>query len=375
MALEETFGPWLDALRAGAGGFELFDAHTHIGRHDPDGFKQTPAELVAGLDACGSRALVFPMNEPDGYGDGVANDEALAAAHEHPDRLFAFCRVDPNAGDAAVAEARRCLDAGARGIKLHPRAQRFTMSHPLVRELVVLAHERALPVLVHAGRDIPALGADTVRLSAEFPAASLILAHAAISDLAWLWRELPAHPNLYVDTAWWNPVDVVALFTLAPPGQVLWASDSPYGLPTVAAVQGLRCAVQAGLTPEGLRGAAGGQLARLVAGEAPLDLGPAPRSPRALDPLLERVVSYLATTIGRAFAGADYAETLALARLACAVGDDAETGAVCAAVLELLDLFEEHLAPPVDDRPLPEAGRFLISAMYVARTPAAALPE
>ena len=372
--VQETFGPWLDRLRADVSDLELFDAHTHIGRNDPDGFKQTAAELMAGLAACDSRALVFPMHEPGGYQDGVHNDEALAAAQDSSGRLLAFCRVDPNEGDAAVAEASRCLDAGARGIKLHPRAEQFTMSHPAVRALVSLAHDRELPVLIHAGRGIPALGSDTVHLSAEFGRARLILAHAAISDLAWLWRELPGHPNLFVDTAWWNPVDVMALFTLAPPGQVLWASDSPYGMPILAAVQGLRCALQAGLTGEQLRGVAGGQLARLVEGAEPLDLGPAPGTPRPLDPLLERVVTHLATTIGRAFVQADYEETLVLARLACAVGDGVPAASVCAAVLELLDLFEAHLAPPAPGRPLPEAARFLVAALYVARTPDVPLP-
>src|SRR3712207_8219663 len=89
------------------------------------------------------------------------------------------------------------MDAGARGIKLRPRAGRFTLHEGRVRELVALAHERRAPVLIHAGRGIPALGEDTVRLSGEFPGARLILAHCAISDLAWLWRGLPAHPPLF----------------------------------------------------------------------------------------------------------------------------------------------------------------------------------
>ena len=365
--IEDVLAPWLDQMREAAGGFDLFDAHTHIGRNDPDGFKQTPDELVAGLGRCGARALVFPMHEPDGYGD--ANDEAVAAAAGSDGRLVAFCRVQPRDGAAAVAEARRALDAGARGIKLHPRAEGFTMGLATVRELVALAHERQVPVLIHAGRGIPALGEDTVHLGAEFHDAKLILAHAAISDLAWLCHELPRVPNVYVDTSWWNPVDLVALFTLAPPGQVLYASDSPYGSPTVGAVQTLRCARQAGLTDEQVRGVAGGQLARIMAGETPLDLGPPPGRAIAIDPLLERIVSHLGTVISRAFVRADFTEVLGLARLACAVGDEADCAPVAATVLELLDLFERHLAPPEDGRPFPVAARFLVAAIFVARTP------
>ena len=243
--------PWFDRLGADVAGLELYDAHTHVGRNDPDGMKQEPEELLAGLAAVDARGIVFPMHEPDGY--PPANDAVLAAA-EASDKLVAFCRVNPH--DGAVAEAERCLDAGARGIKLHPRAERFTFSEPAVRDLVALAHERKVPMLVHAGRGIPALGRDTVALSGEFPDATLILAHCAVSDLAWLWRALPERPNLLIDTAWWLPADLIAMFALAPPGNVVWASDSPYGWPLPSAVMALRCALQAG---PGLRaGARGG---------------------------------------------------------------------------------------------------------------------
>ena len=65
------------------------------------------------------------------------------------------------------------------------------MDEPVVGELVALAHERHMPMLIHAGRGIPALGQNTVRLAERYPDATLILAHAAISDLAWLWQVLP----------------------------------------------------------------------------------------------------------------------------------------------------------------------------------------
>ena len=42
---------------------------------------------------------------------------------------------------------------------------------------------------------------------------------------------LPEHPNIFIDTAWWNPADHIALFSLVAPSQIVWASDSPYGLP------------------------------------------------------------------------------------------------------------------------------------------------
>ena len=121
-------------------GLELFDAHTHVGYNDPDGMKQSPEELVAGLQRAGARgAFMFPFHEPDGYPE--PNDAIIAAAREHEGLLVPFCRVNPHHG--ALEEATRCLDAGARGIKLHPRAEKFTLDNP-ERQAADRARARAL---------------------------------------------------------------------------------------------------------------------------------------------------------------------------------------------------------------------------------------
>lgn len=354
-----------------AGRPRLFDAHTHIGANDPDGMQQAPEELLAGLPAGDARAVVFPMHEPDGYPE--ANDAVLEAAAGSHGRLVAYCRVDPRTD--AVAEARRCLAAGARGIKLHPRAERFDLSEPAVSDLVALAGERQAAVLIHAGRGIPALGRDTVALSGRYPDARLILAHSAISDLAWIWREMPSHPNLFIDTSWWHPSDLLALFSLVAPRQVLWASDSPYGEPRFSAALALRCAMQAGLDSHALRAVMGGQLDRLVAGKAPGDFGPPPTPGGALDPLLERVVVHLTGALQRAFADAEIDEPLALGRLACAVGEDHPHARVASEVLELLDGYDELVAPPGPGRVFPDALRLVVMALVLARTPDVVLPE
>ena len=369
--VEAIMRPWWDRLRDELGDVALYDAHTHVGADDPDGVKQTPAELLAKLESASARAVVFAMHEPAGY--PPANDRVLEAAAGSGGRLVAFCRVDPRVD--AVAEARRCLDAGARGIKLHPRAEQFTLSEPAVRELVALAHERRVPVLIHAGRGIPALGRDTVRLSGEFPGARLILAHAAISDLAWLWRVLPDHPNLLIDTAWWDPADMMALFTLVPPGNILWASDSPYGLPLTSAVMHLRLAVQAGLGADAIRTIAGAQIERLLDGGDPIDAGPAPGRPRPIDPLLERVVSHAAQAVARTFGQGDPSEPVALAKLSCGVGEDSEHAEVFAAVLDLLETYEENIGDVPEGARIPPAARLLLAALTVARTPDVALPD
>ena len=236
--------PWYERLRAEVPDLDVFDAHTHIGANDPDGYSCSRQELVEFLGRVDASAFVFPMHEPDGY--PAANDMVMAEAAASDGRLFPLCRLNPH--DEPLAEARRCLAAGARGIKLHPRAEAFNLDHPDLQDVFALADELRLPILCHAGRGIPALGRHSIEVCSRHPGLRLILAHAGISDLSWIWREAPAHPNLFFDTAWWSPSDVQALFALVPPGQILMASDAPYGTPAFAATMAIRHGLQVGLS-------------------------------------------------------------------------------------------------------------------------------
>ena len=372
--IDSLLAPWTTQLRELVDGLEIFDAHTHLGQNDPDGMTQTPAELLAGLRSAGAAgAFTFAMHEPDGY--PPANDMVLAAAADSGGRLVPFCRVSPAADADAVAEARRALDAGAHGIKLHPRAEQFTLDHPAVRELAALAAERELPMLVHAGRGIPALGSHMVALAAEFPAARFILAHAGITDLAWLWQVAPAHPNLLFDTSWWIGPDLLALFALVAPGQIVFASDAPYGHTLVSAVSQLRLMLQAGLSGDQIRCVMAGQSQRIARRDALADAGgPVGERERPARVLLERVVTF--TTLGAlAMVRGDHdgrgREQLALARLACNVPAGYADAPVFAAVARLLDRFAE-LADAEPDARRPRT--LLMLATAVARTPDVPLP-
>jgi predicted TIM-barrel fold metal-dependent hydrolase len=365
----EAIKPWSELVLDQIPGVELFDAHTHVGQNDPDGMHQTPEELLAGLELAGARgAFVFPMQEPSGY--PPANDMVLEAARRSDGVLVPFCRVDPH--QDAVAEAERAIAAGARGIKLHPRAEQFTLDHPRVRDLCAVAHEHTLPVLIHAGRGIPALGLDAVELAGQFPNARLILAHAGVSDLSWIWRVAPDHPNLLFDTAWWMPADFEALFSLVPPGQIVFASDAPYGATAVSVAVQLRVALQAGLSPRQIRSIASEQALRLATG-APLEPAGPPVGERERAPhvLLDRVAASLLLAVISGFRGGDPTELLALARLACDVPDDIDDAPVFAAIRRLIDGFDAYNAEHPDDR---RRMTFLILAATVAHTPEVPVP-
>ena len=373
LAADALLEPWFSCLQDQLGETRIFDCHTHLGCADPDGSCFDVDELSGALAAVDGRAVVFPLAEPSGY--RAANDRTLAAAQTAEGRLVAFCRVDPHSG--AVGELERAVGRGAAGIKLHPRAERFGLDDPAVRGIFDFANERRLPIIVHAGRGIPSLGADALALALEYPRVPLILAHAAIADLSWIWREAAGQRNLFFDTAWWNTADQLALFALLPPGQILFASDTPYGRTIAAALVVLRVAMAAGLNAEQIAMVAGGQLERLLAGVEPLDLGPAPTVPAAgPGPLLERVHSLLVAAAARLTAGYPADEYLELARLACELPGDHPDAAAAASVRELLDRHAAYLAtdPPRRGPRVPGIHLIFVAAA-IARTPSLPLPS
>jgi predicted TIM-barrel fold metal-dependent hydrolase len=252
-------------------GAEIFDAHLHLG-HDIDGFSGQYEELERIMDAYDvSRAFMFCMDEPDREPAFRApNDRTLESAERSNGRLIPFVRLDLTA-DGPIEEAVRCLDRGARGIKLHPRAQRFTLNDERLAPVFELAAERRVPILIHGGRGLPPIAAHLSRLVERYPEAQLIIAHAGIADMAALAGVFAGRKGVFFDTSVWSPVDLLDFFHQVPPEQILYASDYPYGRQPQSLLISLRTAITAGLNESQLRDMLAGNANRIAAGEEPLE--------------------------------------------------------------------------------------------------------
>ena len=176
-----------------------------------------------------------------------------------------------------------------------------------MRELVALAHERRVPVLIHAGRGIPALGRDTVRAVRRVPGRAAD--PRARGDL---------RPRLAVARAA-RPPEPVHRHRVVGPGGHDGAVHARRRRANIAV--GERLAVRA---PAHVRGPApaarrpggprrAGAARRSRAGRssdcstAASRSTPArrPAAARPIDPLLERVVSHSAQAIARTFGAGD----------------------------------------------------------------------
>jgi predicted TIM-barrel fold metal-dependent hydrolase len=304
----------------GAEGIRPFDVHSHTGA-DIDGSTRTAEEHVRDLALLDGRSVIFPFCVSSGYGE--ENLRVVEECRLNPDRLVPFARLDPKL--ISAADAAGALEAGARGFKLHPRGEDFQLGHPGVEAILGVAAAARAPVLVHAGAGVGSFGATIVELADRHRDCPIVLAHAAVSDLVWLGGVAADHPNIYFDTAWWNPSDLLALFALVPPGQILFGSDEPYMKLEVVLAIVLRCARFVGLSEEAIALILGGQLAALLEGDAPLDAGPPPdRSSFSMSALDGRLAILLAAAGGCMLGGGDPTQTLELARLAVGEGEEAD---------------------------------------------------
>jgi uncharacterized protein len=259
-------------------GADIFDAHTHLG-NDIDGMVGLYEDLESGMDKYGiSRAFVFCLDEPDRHpGFRAGNDRTLEFARRSNGRLIPFVRLD--LAEDPIGEAIRVLDAGARGIKLHPRAQKFLLNDERLSPIFELAAERKVPILIHGGRGLPPIADDLGRMVDRYPDAQLIVAHAGIADLAALADRLGGKAGVYFDTSVWSPLDLLGLYRLVGPEQVLYASDYPYGQQPASLLIALRTARLAQFDHEEVRGVLAGNANRIAAGERPLQ----PSAPKGID--------------------------------------------------------------------------------------------
>src|SRR5262245_15893451 len=272
----QVAGSWDARLRADLpADLELFDAHTHLGT-DIDGMVGRYEELIGVMDRYGvSRAFMFCLDEPDRHpGFRAGNDRTLEFAARSEGRLVPFVRLALDEGP--IEEARRCLDLGARGIKLHPRAQKFLLDDERLAPVFALAAERGVPILVHAGRGLPPIAAKLEHLVDSHPGAQLILAHAGIADLANLGHRFSGKRGVFFDTSVWSAIDLLGLLRLVPPEQVLYASDYPYGQQPGSLLLSLRAARASGFGDAELRAMFAGNVDRIAAGEEPSE----PSQPR-----------------------------------------------------------------------------------------------
>ena len=182
-------------------GSRLIDAHLHLDPRSGGSAQAAVDKLLADMEDAGvEHAVVLQLlTQPWSLA------EVAAATVSHP-RLTAFANIDPNQPDAN-ATLDKAVAMGYRGVKLHPRLQKFCPDAPACIALVQRAGELGLPVLIDCFPDGDWLlaGLSVLNYAHLARAASgtrLIVAHAGghhCIDLLMLAKRIP---NLWFDLSY-----------------------------------------------------------------------------------------------------------------------------------------------------------------------------
>lgn len=135
------------------------------------------------------------------------NTWTCEVAQEHPE-LVPFISLDPSMGEEdAAAEVRRTVDLEARGIKLHPAAQRYYPSDRRLWGAYEEAQARDLPIISHSGAAAGGVESPYARpqqfreVLQAFPDLTLVLAHLGLGCLEESLEMAGRYPNLFFDSS------------------------------------------------------------------------------------------------------------------------------------------------------------------------------
>ena len=325
-------------------------------------------ELVAGQERYGiSGRSCSASTSPTGTrAFSAANDRTLAFAERSKGGFVPFVRLDLT--EEPIGEATRCLDAGARGIKLHPRAQKFQLNDERLAPVFELAAERRVPILIHGGRGLPPI-ADGLATSSSASRRQLIIAHCGIADLAAL-----ATASRAVQASSSTPPSGARSTSSTSTGssrpeQVLYASDYPYGQQPGSLLLALRTAKIAGLDDSQMRAMFAGSAKRISNGDDPLPLTP-PQGPESISQPLTfaRIHAYLSMATPLLWMRqADTIGVLGLALNACderSNGHREQTEQIRELILAARDLW--LVLPDANEEDVPAAGRAAFRMVHLA---------
>ncbi len=171
------------------------------------------------------------------------NKNYAGLARKYPDKFIAFAGMDPRRYKAPEL-LRMCIkEWGMKGLKLHPAAG-FYPNGTETYELLEVANELKIPVLIHSGSMIPPLKSKFTQpiffddITTDFPDIKIIAAHAGgIFGYKSMLGIMIARPNLYVDIAAWEIAAIKnieyfshalrEIMDFAGKHRVLFGSDSP----------------------------------------------------------------------------------------------------------------------------------------------------
>ena len=173
----------------------------------------------------------------------VSFSDLQPEADNHP-AIIPFTGVDFTREYDVEAALKNDVQAGAKGMKLHPILQREMLTSRRTHEAVEAFAPHGLPILIHTGvcyyyidetdkqqREKPEYGdvQDAIKLAQSFPNVSFVFGHAGLFQWPELRQAISSLKNVWLDSSFKSPKGVGELIQAAGAEKVLFGSDWPWG--------------------------------------------------------------------------------------------------------------------------------------------------
>ena len=180
----------------------VYDLHAHMGSYLGISFPRAEApDMIDAMDRAGVRLLVFchhhTLHSPD-----IGNAVNVEAVRSYPDRLRAYCGINPNYPDVIAHD----LDAFDQypdvyvGLKMLADYHAYALTDERYRPAWEFAERRELLVLIHTWGHSQYDGPEVVRKVAErYPRTTILMGHSCHGEWDKAVALVKDFPNVYFE--------------------------------------------------------------------------------------------------------------------------------------------------------------------------------
>ena len=180
----------------------IYDMHGHMGPWSAIYFPRGDVDSMIGtMDECGVRMLIFSHHTAL-CAPNLGNSLSIEAVRRHPERLRAYCAVNPNypeqlEEDLATFEAQRDVYVGFKFLSSY---HRIALSDERCRPAWQYANERELLVLCHTWGGDAFCGPQEVRQMARaYPRVKLLMGHSCCGEWDAAVQLVRDFPNVFLE--------------------------------------------------------------------------------------------------------------------------------------------------------------------------------
>lgn len=186
----------------------------------------------AGIDVC----VLFIGGVP--HDPREANAQLLKEVKGEA-RILPGCLVNPTMGPLAWDALKRCVDQGARTVKLMAAIHGYRLDSPCVDPVMELARSLGIPATIHSGSPMSGCSPEYIgRLAKRHPEVTIIMDHMGYRE--WISLAVQAaqeNPRIYLGTTLIAAAEPISIKAIVRSGQVgaeriVFGSNSPSGLAT-----------------------------------------------------------------------------------------------------------------------------------------------